>query len=150
MGHKFVRMFDQTNDAELFREPKELAAKGFKLDGNGWRKGKRRFLPLYEAKMVQAYDHRAAGVIIDRENWVRQGQTERTSLVSHQNPEFVVQPRWWVEEAEVERPSACRRGRLPRLQGRHKPDQPAHDDRGLHPARGRGEFRAVGSDRRGD
>ncbi len=102
-GIKYLTMFHQTNDAELFREPKELAAQGFKLDGNVWRKGKRRFLPLYEAKMVQAYDHRAAGVIIDPENWFRQGQPERTSLVSHQNPEFVVQPRWWVEDAEVNR-----------------------------------------------
>ena len=102
-GIKYLRMFDQTNEAELFREPKELAAQGFKLDGNVWRKGKRRFLPLYEAKMIQAYDHRAAGVLIDRENWVRQGQPERTSLVSHQNPEFVVQPRWWVDDLDVQR-----------------------------------------------
>jgi hypothetical protein len=51
--------------------------------------------------MVQAYDHRAAGVMIDPDNWVRQGQTVETSLVSHQNPEFVVQPRWWVEQTAV-------------------------------------------------
>ncbi len=101
-GVRFVRMFDQTNDAELFRTAEELSKKGFKLDGNRWRKGKSVFLPLYEAKMVQAYDHRAAGVRIEAGNWVRQGQTEPTTLVLHQNPEFVVQPRWWVDEAEVE------------------------------------------------
>ena len=59
------------------------------------------FLPLYEAKMIQAYDHRAASVILAEGNWVRQGQTEPTTQVAHQNPEFVVQPRWWVEEAAV-------------------------------------------------
>ena len=74
---------------------------GAKQDGNRWKKGKQVFLPLYEAKMVQAYDHRAAGVVIEKENWMRQGQTEPTSLVFHQNPEFVVQPRWWVEERAV-------------------------------------------------
>lgn len=100
-GVKFLRMFDQTNDAELFHTPEQLAKLGFKLKGNHWRKGKRVFLPLYEAKMVQAYDHRAAGVIIEKGNWLRQGQTERTTLVAHQNPEFVVQPRWWVDETEV-------------------------------------------------
>jgi len=52
---------------------------------------------------VQAYDHRAAGVRVEAGNWVRQGQTEPTTLVLHQNPEFVVQPRWWVEQAEVDR-----------------------------------------------
>jgi hypothetical protein len=101
-GVKYVRMFDQTNDAERFRTAEELAAEGFRLDGNRWRKGKRVFLPLYEAKMVQAYDHRAAGVVVVGENWVRQGQTEPTTLVMHQNPEFVVQPRWWVDEADVD------------------------------------------------
>jgi hypothetical protein len=102
-GLRFVTMFHQTNDAELFHTPDRLAKMGFKLEGNHWRRRNSVFLPLYEAKMVQAYDHRAAGVVIERGNWVRQGQTEPTTLVAHQNPEFVVQPRWWVEQTEVER-----------------------------------------------
>jgi len=100
-GIRFVRMFDQTNDAELFRTAEQLAGEGLKLRGNRWQLRNRVFLPLYEAKMVQAYDHRAAGVVVDADNWVRQGQTVETSLVSHQNPEFVVQPRWWVDLAEI-------------------------------------------------
>ena len=101
-GVEFVTMFHQTNDAELFHTTERLAELGFKLQGNRWRKRSRTFLPLYEAKMVQAYDHRAAGVVVEPGNWVRQGQTKPTSLVSHQNPEFVVQPRWWVDESAVE------------------------------------------------
>ena len=31
------------------------------------------------------------------------GQKAETSLVQHANPEFAVQPRWWVAESEVER-----------------------------------------------
>ena len=100
-GVKFVRMFDQTNDADLFKEPSQFAKEGMRLVGNRWVGKKKTFLPLYEAKMIQAYDHRAASVRIVEGNWVRQGQTEPTSLVEHQNPEFVVQPRWWVEEGEV-------------------------------------------------
>jgi Eco57I restriction-modification methylase len=100
-GIKFVTMFHQTNDAELFHSADDLRKKGFELAGNRWIKREQTFLPLYEAKMVQAYDHRAASVVIEAGNWVRQGQTEETSLVSHQNPEFVVQPRWWVQEDEV-------------------------------------------------
>jgi hypothetical protein len=34
---------------------------------------------------------------------MRQGQTDQTSLVQHQNPEFTVEPRWWVNEDEVHR-----------------------------------------------
>ena len=59
-------------------------------------------MPLYEAKMVQAFDHRAASVTVDEENWVRQGQKAETSLVEHQNPEFAAQPRWWVDQAAVD------------------------------------------------
>jgi len=102
-GIRYFRMFDQTNDAELFRTGEELFKEGLRHEGNHWRKGKRVFLPLYEAKMVQAFDHRAASVVVDQTNWVRQGQTEPTPLVFHQNPEFVVQPRWWVDAGEVER-----------------------------------------------
>ncbi|MGA2034122.1 MAG: DNA methyltransferase [Thermoguttaceae bacterium] len=100
-GIRFFTMFHQTNDAELFHTADELQKMGLRLDGNRWRKGKRTFLPLYEAKMVQAYDHRAAGVVVAAGNWVRQGQTEPTTPVLHQNPEFVVQPRWWVDEGDV-------------------------------------------------
>lgn len=101
-GLRFLRMFDQTNDAELFHTREQLVELGLKQEGNRWTNGKRTFLPLYEAKMVQAYDHRAASVVLASRNWVRQGQREETSLVSHQNPEFVVQPRWWVEDVDVD------------------------------------------------
>ncbi len=101
-GIKFLRMFDQTNAAELFHTAEQLKAKGFKQVGNRWTKRKQAYLPLYEAKMIQAYDHRAASVELKPENWFRQGQTAETSLVSHQNPEFLVQPRWWISNDLVE------------------------------------------------
>jgi hypothetical protein len=100
-GIRFKTMFHQTNDAELFREADALKAEGFKLRGNRWTKDKQVFLPLYEAKMVQAFDHRAASVVVDQSNWFRQGQTAETSLVEHQNPEYVVIPRWWVEAGAI-------------------------------------------------
>ena len=101
-GIKFSTMFHQTNDAELFIEPDKLQKQGFKLTGNRWVKGKQIYLPLYEAKMIQAYDHRAASVVIEKGNWMRQGQTEDTSMVAHQNPDILVQPRWWVDGKKVE------------------------------------------------
>jgi hypothetical protein len=100
-GVRFVTMFHQTNDAELFQTAEQLRALGLKQHGSTWRLRKRVFLPLYEAKMVQAFDHRAASVLVDEDNWVRQGQTDASTLVAHQNPEFVVQPRWWVEQSAV-------------------------------------------------
>ncbi len=97
-GISFATMFHQTNDAGLFRTGEQLKADKFKLTGNAWQKGKKQFLPLYEAKMIQAFDHRAASVVVKDENWFRQGQTEAPSLVQHQDADFVIQPRWWAEE----------------------------------------------------
>ena len=100
-GIKFLRMFDQTNDAELFREADKLKKHGLKLNGNIWKERKQVFLPLYEAKMFRHYDHRFASVYIKPENWINQGQTTQSTLVEHQNPEFAVQPRWWAQESEI-------------------------------------------------
>jgi hypothetical protein len=98
---RFFTMFHQTNDAELFRDAKDLQSEGLKLEGNRWVRGKQTYLPVYEAKMIQAFDHRAAGVVVADGNWMRQGQTEQTPPVYHQNPEFVPTPRFWVREDEV-------------------------------------------------
>jgi hypothetical protein len=100
-GIRFFTMFHQTNDAEHFHEAAYWEKKGYALGGNVFTKAKKRALPLYEAKMVQAFDHRAASVLVEKENWVRQGQKDETSLVQHQNPEFCAMPRWWVDEAVV-------------------------------------------------
>lgn len=96
-------MFHQTNDADLFKTAPELKGDGFKLQGSRWTKGKQLWLPLYEAKMIQFFDHRAAGVRVEAGNWMRQGQTEESSLVDHQNPEFVTIPRFWIAEEHVQK-----------------------------------------------
>ncbi|MDO8630982.1 MAG: N-6 DNA methylase [Phycisphaerales bacterium] len=98
---KFVTMFHQTNDAEHFRTAQSLKDDGFRLEGNRWLRRKEIYLPLYEAKMIQAFDHRAASVVVEGANWMRQGQTEETTPVMHKNPEFVAMPRFWVVEKEV-------------------------------------------------
>jgi hypothetical protein len=97
----FFTMFHQTNDAEHFHPAKVWEKRGYKLQGNMYTKMKKRALPLYEAKMVQAFDHRAASVLVAEANWVRQGQKVATSPVQHQNPEFCLTPRWWVDESVV-------------------------------------------------
>ena len=103
-GISFSTMFHQTNDAELFREAGELKEAGLKLEGNRWAGKDETYLPVYEAKMLQAYDHRAADVLTDTNNWVRQGQTSDRSLVDYQNPELLGMPRYWVDPNEVDLP----------------------------------------------
>ncbi|NUQ67323.1 MAG: N-6 DNA methylase [Phycisphaerales bacterium] len=116
-GIKFLRMFDQTNDAGHFHTAKVWEKKGYTLRGNIYSTAKKRALPLYEAKMVQAFDHRAASVVVEDDNWVRQGQKAETSLVQHANPEFAVLPRWWVAEDVVEKTMADQPGNKPWFMG---------------------------------
>lgn len=98
---QFKTMFHQTNDAGLFLEAETLKAKGCTLQGNKWVKDEQVYLPVYEAKMMQAYDHRASSVTVDESNWVRQGQTNETQLANHQNPEHLVMPRYWAAKKDI-------------------------------------------------
>jgi len=100
-GLKFSTMFHQTNDANLFKSPKELEKQKCKLIGANWEKDKKKYLPLFEAKMFRPYDHRFGTIFIKKENWVNQGQTTETTLVEHQNPEFAVMPRYWADEKDI-------------------------------------------------
>lgn len=101
-GIRFLRMFDQTNDAEHFVTPDKLEADKFKPIGNRWIKGKREFLPLFEAKMTRDYDHRASKVVMNTKNWYMNYSAESASLVEHQNPEFLPAGRWWADAEEVQ------------------------------------------------
>ncbi len=129
-------MFHQTNDAELFREADTLKADGFKLKGNRWIKGKQVFLPLYEAKMLQAFDHRAADVVTDQVQLGAAGanrKDDRWSVI--RIPNILAMPRFWVDARGRAEPMPSSRRRISVLQGRDEPDESANDDRGDDAAR---------------
>lgn len=93
-GISFLRMFDMANDSRLFRTREQLEDDGWRLEGNVFVKGKNKYLPLYEAKMLHHFDHR----------WATYEGTETrdVTLAEKMDPEFVVLPRYWVEERDVE------------------------------------------------
>ena len=98
---RYHRMFDMTNDSHLFRTAAQLEAKGFyPVEGNRWKKGEELYLPLYEGKMVQAFDHRAASVVVNSENLNRPAQPREASLDEHANPNWLPDPQYWVPASE--------------------------------------------------
>lgn len=99
----YERMFDMTNDSELFRTREELeeAEGAWHIGGNIWESETGTWVPLYEGKMVQAYDHRAADIVINPENWHRPGQQVATTDVQHSNPNWVPNPRYWVRKQDT-------------------------------------------------
>ena len=94
---RYATMFHMTNDSHLFRTAAQLDAEGFyPVQGNCWKRGEEVYLPLYEGKMVQAFDHRAASVVVNPENLNRPAQPREASLSDHVNPNWLPAPQHWV------------------------------------------------------
>jgi hypothetical protein len=96
-------MFHMTNDSDLFRTRTELEAEGwYPVAGGRWRKGVAEMLPLYEGKMVQAYDHRAANIVINPENVHRPAVTSPASEEQHAAPDWTPDPQFFVSADDVD------------------------------------------------
>jgi len=93
-------LFNMTSDSHLFRTREQLEADGFVLASNRFFRGTEQYLPLYEAKMTQPWDHRAADVIRSTTARQRQAQPEPLDLRAHQSPHRVAQPLYWVHEQD--------------------------------------------------
>ena len=99
---RYCTMFHMTNDSGLFRRRDELEADGwYPVAGGRWKKGTAQMLPLYEGKMVQMYDHRAAGVTVNPDNVHRPAQPVETSDADHRDPAFTPAPQFWVDGEEA-------------------------------------------------
>lgn len=96
---KYLRMFDMTNDSGLFRTRQELEEKegAYSIGDNRFRNKDGDWVPLYEGKMVQAYDHRAASVVVNPENQHRPAQPLPATLAQHESPDWLPDPQFWVK-----------------------------------------------------
>jgi hypothetical protein len=99
----YLRMFDMTNDSGLFRTRQELEEKegAYPVGDNRFGSPSGEWLPLYEGKMVQAYDHRAASVIVNPENQHRPNQPENTTEQQHTDPAWLPYPHFWIAASNV-------------------------------------------------
>src|SRR5580700_5786351 len=85
---RYTTMLHMTNDSARFYTEQELIAHGaYRVSGRRWEKGDAHWLPLYEGKMVQAYDHRAASVVLNSSNVSRPAQQEAATDIEHQDPD---------------------------------------------------------------
>ena len=90
-------LFHSQNDSGLFRTVAQLETEGFyPVESNRWKKGKDLYLPLYEGKTVQAFDHRAASITNREDNLFRPGQQDKTLDEEYRDPNFSPRPRYWI------------------------------------------------------
>ena len=99
---KYLRMFDMANDSQLFRTRSELEEQegAYHIGGNRFSGPAGEWVPLYEGKMVQAFDHRAASIVIAEKNLYRRGQGHATDISEHEAPDFLPKPRYYVLRKE--------------------------------------------------
>ncbi len=105
---KYLRMFDMTNDSGLFRTRAELDERegAWPIGGNRFDSPSGKWLPLYEGKMVQAFDHRAADVTVNPANVHRPAQPEPATVEQRQDPKWLPNPQFWVLGRETGQPRA--------------------------------------------
>jgi hypothetical protein len=85
-GVRFLSMFHMSGDSDLFRDTSDAV--------EGWTA-----LPLYEAKMVHQFDHRWGSYAAALPG--EEPDPEDVTLVQKADPNFVVRPRYWVDERHV-------------------------------------------------
>ena len=99
---KYTTMFHMTNDSACFRNREELEERegAWPIGGNCFDSPSGKWLPLYEGKMVQAFDHRAASVVVNPTNQHRPAQAVSATVAQHANPSWVPAPRFWVNATQ--------------------------------------------------
>ena len=107
---RYVRMFDMTNDSDKFITRAELEKQGWKpaLLNRWTRKVERKTeeaVPLYEGKMVQMYDHRAADVVMNMDNLARAAQQEAIADGAKEQFDRFPIPQYFVQAVEL--PPEC-------------------------------------------
>ena len=91
-GLSFIAMLHMANDSALFQ-----------TNGRG------DVLPLYEAKMVHHFDHRYGTYEGQTKAQANVGTLPHPSPEQRDDPNFVVRPRYWVNQSEVDSRLASRR-----------------------------------------
>ena len=121
-----------TNDSSLFRTREELEEQegAYPVGGNRFASPSGDWVPLYEGKMVQAFDHRAANIVVNPENQHRPAQPVPATPEQHRNADWLPDPAiLGAAERNVisDRPiSAC-------IQRRDRSDKCAVHDCGVDP-----------------
>ncbi|MCY4113403.1 MAG: Eco57I restriction-modification methylase domain-containing protein [Chloroflexi bacterium] len=95
-------LFNMTSDSHLFRTAAQLEEEGFyPLQGNIWKKGPEQYLPLYQGRVIQHFDHRANSVRVNLESTHNPYLSEEVSEAQHEDPHFHPNVRHFVPDLEV-------------------------------------------------
>ncbi len=100
-GLQLTAMYHMTNDSGKFRTRGELGQAGWALEGNRFVKDGQVMLPLFEGKMLYAYNHRS-GTFAGTTPGERPHRLPQSSDEQLADPSYSTLPFYWVELASVE------------------------------------------------
>jgi len=100
---KYATMFHMANDSKLFHTRKELeeAVGAYPIGPSRWQSASGDWVPLYQGRSVEAYDHRFAGVDFNPENIRRGYVSVATTEEQHADPSFAIRSQYFVPESEL-------------------------------------------------
>ncbi len=104
---QFKRMIDMSLDSKHFLTKNDLERLGafpFKKNniGSTWiDKEKRKFLPLYEGRMIGQYNHRLNSMDFAQEGKKRKAKSIGTEEEEYKNPNYSAIPNYWINEEIV-------------------------------------------------
>jgi hypothetical protein len=98
----FNQMLNQSNDSSLFHTGDWLMNNGwYPVALNRFQKGEATAFPLYEGKMIQSFDHRAADIVLNLQNRRRAAQPVAIEAEEHTNPSRFPSPRAFVIQEDI-------------------------------------------------
>lgn len=100
---RYATMLHMANDSGKFRTANQLQEKeaAWPIGQNRFHSAAGEWVPLYEGKMVQAFDHRASDIVLAAANVFRPGQGADLSDADHIDPSRQPRPRYWVKSVET-------------------------------------------------
>ena len=100
---RYATMFHMANDSGKFRTQPELEGdeSAWPVGGNRFQSAAGGWVPLYEGKMVQAFDHRASDIVLAEANVFRSGQGSDLTDDDHRDPSRLPSPRYWVQAKDT-------------------------------------------------
>lgn len=101
---RYAQMLNVTSDSHQFRTRPELeeAEGAWSIGRNHFKSAAGEWVPLYEGKMVQAYNHRAASVVVNAANLKRPAQPETSSSAQLADSSWLPTPQFWVGDGAHE------------------------------------------------
>lgn len=96
------RMFNTSDDSHLFKTKTELEQEGWVIEGNQFKKGSELYIPLYEAKLINQFNHRYSTFEGVSQEEADKGNAVRLSPEELDETDRLALPRYWLPESEYQ------------------------------------------------